>query len=50
MAVHRQPTAFRIGQANPAAKVPTQDAVFFDQVGHSRLLPLVAPADQPHQE
>ena len=46
MAMHRQPTAFRIGQAVPAAHVPTQDAVLFDQVGHDVLLPPVEPAGQ----
>ena len=46
----RQPPAFLIGQADPAAHVPTQDAVLFDQVGHGVLLPLVEPADQRRQE
>ena len=46
VSVHRQPTAFLIGQADPAAHVPAQDAVFFDQVGHGVLLPPVEPADQ----
>jgi hypothetical protein len=46
MAMHRQPTAFRISQADPAAHVPAQDAVFFNQVGHGVLLPPVEPADQ----
>ena len=34
VAMHGQPTAFLLGQADPAAHVPTEDAVFFDQVGH----------------
>ena len=50
MSVHRQPTSFLIGQADPAAHMPTEDAVFFDQVGYGRLLPLVEPADQRGQE
>ena len=48
--VPRQPTAFFIGQAEPAAHVPAEDAVFFDEVGHGVLLPLVEPADQRRQE
>jgi len=44
VSVPGQPTAFLVGQADPAAHVPTEDAVFFDQVGHGLLLPLV---DQP---
>ena len=47
---HRQPTAFLIGQADPAAHVPAQDAVLFYQVRHSVLLSLVKPADQRPQE
>ncbi len=50
VSMHRQPTAFLIGQADPAAHVPAQDAVFFDQVGHGVLLPLVEPADQRGQQ
>jgi hypothetical protein len=48
--MHRQPTAFLIGQADPAAYVPTQDAVLFSQVRHSVLLSLVKPADQRREE
>jgi hypothetical protein len=33
----------------PAAHVITEDAVFFDQVRHGRLLPVVEPADQHGQ-
>jgi hypothetical protein len=44
--MHRQPTAFLIGQADPAAHVSTQDAVLFYQVRDSVLLSLVKPADQ----
>jgi hypothetical protein len=40
--VHSQPTAFLIGQTDPAAQVRAEDAVFFDQMGN-RLLPLVGP-------
>ena len=47
---HGQPTAFRIGQANPAAHVVAKDAVLFNQIGHSIVLPLVEPADQRRQE
>src|ERR1035437_3677153 len=50
VSVPRQPTAFLIGQAAPAAHVPAEDAVFFDEVGHRPLLPLVEPADQRSQE
>ena len=50
VSVHGQPPAFLIGQADPAAHVSAQDAVLFDQVGHSVLLPLVEPADQRRQE
>ena len=50
VSVPRQPPAFCIGQADPAAYVSTQDAVLFDQVGHGVLLPLVEPADQRRQE
>ena len=50
VSMHRQPTAFLIGQADPAAHVPAQDAVLFDQVRHGSLLPLVEPADQRGQE
>jgi hypothetical protein len=42
----RQPPAFVIGQAEPAAHVRPQDAVLFKQVGRGFLLPLVEPADQ----
>src|SRR2546423_15103508 len=31
VSMHGQATAFLIGQADPAAHVPTEDAVFFDQ-------------------
>jgi hypothetical protein len=41
-----QPTAFLIGDANPALHVRTEDAVFFDQARQGLLLPLVEPADQ----
>ena len=50
VSVPRQPPAFCIGQADPAAYVSTQDAVLFDQVGDGVLLPLVEPADQRRQE
>jgi hypothetical protein len=50
VSMHGQPTAFLIGQADPAAHVPTEDTVFFDQVGHGLLLPLVEPADQRGQQ
>ena len=46
VSVPRQPPAFLIGEAEPATHVPAEDAVFFDQVGHRLLLPLVEPADQ----
>jgi hypothetical protein len=39
--MHCQPTAFVIGQADPAVPLPAQDAVLFDQVGHGVLLPPV---------
>src|SRR3954451_22041847 len=48
--MHRQPTAFLIGEADPAAHVSTQDAVLFDQVRDRVLLSLVKPADQRPQE
>ncbi len=41
MSAYREPTAFVVGQADPAAHASAQDAVFFDQVRHGRLLPLV---------
>ena len=41
VSVPRQPTAFLIGQPEPAAHVPAQDTVCFDEVGHRCLLPLV---------
>jgi hypothetical protein len=50
VAVPRQPPAFLIGEAEPATHVPAEDAIFFDQVGHGLLLPLVEPADQRCQE
>jgi len=50
MSAHREPTAFVVGQADLAVHVSTQDAVFFDQVRHGRLLPLVEPADQRGQQ
>ena len=50
VSAHGQPTAFLIGQADPAAHVPAKDAVLFNQVGHGVLLPLVEPADQRRQE
>jgi len=50
MSAHCEPTAFFVGQADPAAHVSTKDAVFFDQVRHGRLLPLLEPADQRGQE
>jgi hypothetical protein len=50
MSAHREPTAFFVSQADPAAHVSTKDAVFFDQVRHGHLLPLVEPADQRGQE
>jgi hypothetical protein len=50
VSVHRQPTAFIIGQTDPAAQVRAEDAVFFDQIGN-RLLPLVGPlAGHRHHE
>ena len=48
--MHGQPAALVIGQADPAAHVPTQDTVLFNQVSHGILLPLVEPADQRRQE
>jgi hypothetical protein len=45
-----QPTAFRIGQTDPPARVFAKDAVFFNQVGQGVLLALVEPADQRGQE
>ena len=50
MPTHRQPTAFLIGEADPAAHVSTQDAVLFYQVRDTVLLSLVKPADQSPQE
>ena len=50
MSEPRQPPAFVISQADPAAHVPTQDAVLFDEVGHGVLLPLVEPTDQRSQK
>jgi hypothetical protein len=50
VSVSRQPPAFFIGQADPAAHVPTQDAVLLDQVGHGVLLPMIEPGDQRRQE
>ena len=50
VSVHGQPTAFLVGQAEPAAQVPTEDTVFFDQVGHGVLLLLIEPADERGQE
>jgi hypothetical protein len=35
VSMHGQPTAFLIGQADPAPHVPTEDTVFFDQVGEA---------------
>jgi hypothetical protein len=49
MSAQREPTAFVVGQADPAAHVSTKDAVFFDQLRHGRMLPLVEPADQRGQ-
>jgi hypothetical protein len=46
MSVDGQATALITGQAEPAAHVPAQDAVFFDQIGCGVLLPSVEPADQ----
>jgi hypothetical protein len=50
VAVHRQSTAFPIGQADPATDVRAEDPVLFDQVGHRLLLALVEPAEQPGQK
>lgn len=46
VSMHGQPTAFLVSQVDPAAHVPTEDAVLFDQVGHGVVLPPVEPADQ----
>jgi hypothetical protein len=48
--MHGQPTAFIVGQAEPAAHVPTEDAVLFDQVRHGVVLPLIEPAGDRGQE
>jgi hypothetical protein len=48
--MRRQPSTLLIGQTDPTAHVPTQDAVLFDQVSHGVLLPLVEPAGQRRQE
>jgi hypothetical protein len=50
VSVLAQPTAFLVGQAEPAAHVPTEDAVFFDQVGHGVLRPSVEPAGQRREQ
>src|SRR6266852_9931204 len=49
-AAGRFPPAFLIDEAEPTTHVPAEDAIFFDQVGHGLLLPLVEPADQRCQE
>ena len=50
VSVPRQPSAFLIGEAEPATQLSAEDAVFFDEVGHGLPLPLVEPADQRGQE
>src|SRR5262245_1747094 len=50
VSVHRQPTPFLIGKADPPTHVRTEDAVFFDQVRQGILLPLVEPAAQRGQQ
>ena len=50
VSVPRQPSAFLIGEAEPATHVSAENAVFFDEVGHGLPLPLVEPADQRCQE
>ena len=50
VSMHGQPAELVIGQADPAAHIPTQDAVLFNKVSHGILLPLVEPGDQRRQE
>jgi hypothetical protein len=50
MSVDGQPTAFLIGQTDPAVHVPAQDAVFLNQICHGVLLPLVKQAGQRSEE
>jgi len=50
VSVHREPTAFLIGEADPPSHVRTEDAVFFDQVRQGLLLQLVEPPAQRGQQ
>jgi hypothetical protein len=50
VSVPRQPSAFLIGEAEPATHVSAEDPVFFDEVCHGLPLPLVEPADQRCEE
>ena len=50
MSVHRQPTPFLIGQADPAAQVRAEDAVLFDQICDGLLSLVGPPAGHGHHE
>jgi hypothetical protein len=50
MSAYRQPPAFLIGQADPAAPMPTKNAVLFEPVGHLVLMPLAKPTLRRHMD
>jgi hypothetical protein len=50
MPVKGQPTAFLIGQADPAAQVRAEDAVLFNQIRDGLLLLVGSPAGHGHHE
>jgi hypothetical protein len=50
MPVDGQPSALVVAQAERAAYVPAQDAVFLDQVHHGVQLPPVEPAGQRREQ
>jgi len=47
---HGQPTAFFIGEADPATEARAEDAVFLNQIRDGRLLPVGPPAGHGHHE
>ena len=50
MPVKGHPTAFLIGQADPAAQVRAEDAVLFNQIRDGLLLLVGPPAGHGHHE
>ena len=48
--MHGQPTAFFIGEADPATEARAEDAVFLNQIHDGRLPPVGPPAGHGHHE